>query len=91
MQGPSSAWICMSSVQSDSSLEDATTRSRSARVDEHDPCRVGGQQRHAVPDEPVQHVDDVVVVDQGVGQADERLGEQLLAVISGPAHVKSFP
>ena len=28
MQGPSSAWICMSSVQSDSSLEDATTRSR---------------------------------------------------------------
>jgi hypothetical protein len=55
------------------------------------PCRVRGQQRDAVPDEPVQHVDDVVVVNKGVGQADERVGEQLLAVTSSPTHVESFP
>jgi hypothetical protein len=32
-------------------------------VDEHDAGGVGREQRHAVPDEPVEHVDDVVVVD----------------------------
>jgi hypothetical protein len=61
------------------------------RVDEHDPCRVRGQQRHAVPDEPVQHVDDVVVGDQGVGQPDERIGKQSLAVVLGAAHDRPSP
>jgi hypothetical protein len=43
----------------------------SVGVAEHDAGGVGGQQGHAVGDELVEQVDDVVVVDQGVGERDE--------------------
>jgi hypothetical protein len=61
------------------------------RVDEHDPGGLRGQQGHAVADQPVEHVDHVVVVHQGVGQPDERRRHPLLPVILGLAHVESFP
>jgi hypothetical protein len=57
-----------------------------AGVAEHDPGRVRGQQLDAEPDQPVQQVDDVVVVDQGVGQRDERPADPLLTTALGLAH-----
>jgi hypothetical protein len=57
-------------------------------VAEHDRGSVGGQQGDAVGDELVEHVDDVVVVDQGVRQRDERPTDGLFAV--GLGHDGSF-
>ena len=91
MQGPSSDWICISSVQSDSSLEEATTRSRPCGSTSMIPAASAASSVHAVPDEPVQHVDDVVVGDQGIGQPDERIGEQSLAVVLSAAHDRPSP
>ena len=60
----------------------------SVGVAEHDPGGVGGQQGHAVGDEPVEQVDDVVVVDQGVGERDEGPAHGLFTI--GLAHDNSF-
>jgi hypothetical protein len=50
-----------------------------AGVAEHQPGRVGGQQVDAVADEPVEQIDDVVLVDQGV-ERDERPTRSLFAI-----------
>ena len=49
-------------------------------IGEQDPCGVRGQQRHAMGDELVEQVDDVVVVDQGVGERHERLTDPLFTL-----------
>jgi hypothetical protein len=53
-------------------------------VGEQEAGGVGGQQGHAVGDELVEHVDDVVVVDQGVGERDECAADGLFTI--GLAH-----
>ena len=50
-----------------------------AGVAQHDAGRVGRQQLHAEAGQPIQQVDDVVLVDQGVRQGDERPADRLLA------------
>jgi hypothetical protein len=57
-------------------------------VDEQEVGGVGGQQGHVVGDEVVEQVDDVVVVDQGVGERHEGPADGLFTI--GLAHHNSF-
>ena len=75
-------------MSSASSLEAATHPQLAVGVAEQDAGGVGGQQRHAVGDELVEQVDDVVVVDQGVGERDEGPADGLLTI--GLADDNSF-
>jgi hypothetical protein len=71
-------------------LVEATTRSVEWASPQQDSDRVRGQQLDAVTGEPIEEIDDVVVVDQGVGQLDERSDHQRLAPGGGLGHRRSL-
>lgn len=51
-------------------------------------CSLGGEQLDAVADQPVEQIDDVVVVDQRVRQSDERSDQLLFAAVPRLIHVR---
>ncbi len=49
---------------------------RAASVGEEDPCRRGVEQLDAAPAQGGQHLDDIEVIHEGVGQLQERVSQQ---------------
>ena len=78
MHGPASALSCISSTSRLSSLVEATKSSEPVSSTKQ-PGRRDIEQRYAGVDEGLQQFNDVVLVDEGIGERDEYLEELLIA------------